>query len=85
MLANSALESVNIASRTVSKSGNQTAVRCAALRLAGAAVRGLNPLDRSAPAVQGEAWNLLQRNAKVAGSWQAGAGVPSEVWWWLGS
>eukprot|EP00198_Chlamydomonas_reinhardtii_P002746 XP_001692082.1 predicted protein [Chlamydomonas reinhardtii] len=64
MLANSALESVNIASRTVSKSGNQTAVRCAALRLAGAAVRGLNPLDRSAPAVQGEAWNLLQRNAK---------------------
>ncbi|KAG2435720.1 hypothetical protein HXX76_006917 [Chlamydomonas incerta] len=64
MLASSALESVNIASRTVSKSGNQTAVRCAALRLAAAAVRGLNPLDRSAPAVQGEAWNMLQRNAK---------------------
>lgn len=72
MLANSAQESVSLATRTVAKSGNQLAVRCAALRMAAAAVAALNPLDRSAPAVQAEAWSLVQRFARVrADTWQS--------------
>jgi hypothetical protein len=35
------------------------------MRLAMAVVDGLNPLDRSAAAVHGEAWKLYERGIKV--------------------
>lgn len=65
MLGNSAPESIGIALRTVSKSGNQVAVRNAALRLASAVVHGMSPTDRSAAAVQTDAWTIVQRHSKV--------------------
>ncbi|GFR48876.1 hypothetical protein Agub_g10725 [Astrephomene gubernaculifera] len=74
MLAASAQESIGIASRTVSKYGNQTAVRCAALRLATAVVRGLSPQDRSAAAVHAEAWAVIQRHGKERTSEEVRAG-----------
>jgi hypothetical protein len=43
-------------------------LKVAALKLAAAVVLGLNPLDRSAPGVQLEAWKLCERAAKVGHS-----------------
>ena len=57
---------VSLACRTYAKaSGLQ--LKVAALKLAAAVVLGLNPLDRSAPGVQLEAWKLCERAAKVGG------------------
>lgn len=50
--------------RTAAK-GSTPALRLAGLRLAAATVEGLNPLDRSAAAVHGEAWKLAERGMKV--------------------
>ncbi|MEW5307721.1 MAG: hypothetical protein WDW36_010098 [Sanguina aurantia] len=63
-LASASVESLAIAGKTVNKSGNQAAVRGAALRLACAVVDGLHPLDRNTAPVQAEAYALLLRNAK---------------------
>jgi hypothetical protein len=60
-----AQEAMGIAAKTVNKPGNQTPVRFAALRAAAAVARALGPWDRSAPAVQAEAWALVQRNGRV--------------------
>ncbi|GIL52578.1 hypothetical protein Vafri_8312 [Volvox africanus] len=64
MLGNSAPASIGIALRTVTKGGNQPSVRYASLRLAAAVVRGMSPMDRSAPTVQADAWSIVQRYAK---------------------
>ncbi|GLC70784.1 hypothetical protein PLESTF_001032900 [Pleodorina starrii] len=64
MLGNSAPDSIGIALRTVSKGGNQPVVRCAALRLATAVLRGMNSVDRSAPTVQADGWTIVQRHVK---------------------
>ena len=52
--------------RMVNK-GVTPALRLAGMRLAVAVVEGLNPLDRSAAAVHGEAWKLFERYVKVRG------------------
>jgi hypothetical protein len=42
-------------------------LKLSALRLAAAVVEGLPPTDRSAAAVQAEAWKLAEKAAKVGG------------------
>lgn len=64
-LGSAAPESLAIASRTAGRSSHAVVVRAGALRLAACAVEGMSPTDRSAAAVQGEAWKLFERNAKV--------------------
>lgn len=45
--------------------GSTPALRLAGMRLAVALVEGLNPLDRAAAVVHGEAWKLYERGGKV--------------------
>lgn len=56
------------APRRLSTKGATPALRLAGLRLAAAVVDGLNPLDRSAAAVHGEAWRLYDKFIKVGGA-----------------
>lgn len=68
-LASSAVESVSLAAKmlgglSVFQAGYTLAEKSAALKLVAAVVEGLNPMDRSALAVQGEAWRLYEKTSK---------------------